>query len=123
MAELEGFDELEKQLEKLINETDIAIDEALEETCTEIIAETKLRTPVDTGNLRRSWTHDSVVKDGNKSSIELGSSVAYAQAVEEGHRQGSGFVQGRFMLKDSIDVYGNAKLQKKIDDKLKKAGW
>ena len=38
--------------------------------------------------------------------------------VEEGHRtRGSTFVQGRFMLKDSIDK-NKDKLQQKINDKL-----
>ena len=38
--------------------------------------------------------------------------------VEEGHRtRGNTFVQGRFMLKDSIDKNKN-KLQQKINDKL-----
>ena len=39
--------------------------------------------------------------------------------VEEGHRQGSAFVQGRFMLKDSIDK-NKGKLQQKINEKLDK---
>ena len=38
--------------------------------------------------------------------------------VEEGHRtRGNTFVQGRFMLKDSIDK-NKDKLQQKINDKL-----
>ena len=40
--------------------------------------------------------------------------------VEEGHRtRGNTFVQGRFMLKDSIDK-NKDKLQQKINDKLDK---
>ena len=40
--------------------------------------------------------------------------------VEEGHRtRGNTFVQGRFMLKDSIDK-NKDKLQQKINDKLSK---
>ena len=38
--------------------------------------------------------------------------------VEEGHRtRGNTFVQGRFMLKDSVDK-NKDKLQQKINDKL-----
>ena len=40
--------------------------------------------------------------------------------VEEGHRtRGNTFVQGRFMLKDSIDK-NKDKLQQKINEKLDK---
>ena len=84
-----------------------------------VIADAKLNTPVKTGTLKRSWTHDNVEHEGNKYVAQVGSSVIYAPYVEEGHRQGSSFVQGRFMLKDSIDK-NKDKLQQKINEKLDK---
>ena len=102
---------------RLANGLDNAINEVVLETADEVIADTKLNTPVKTGALKRSWTHDNVEHDGNKYSIEVGSSLLYAPFVEEGHRQGSTFVQGRFMLKDSVDK-NKDKLQQKINDKL-----
>ena len=39
--------------------------------------------------------------------------------VEEGHRQGSSFVQGRFMLRDAITQNEN-NIQNKIDQELNK---
>ena len=114
---MEGLDVFLRDMGRLANGLDNAINEVLLETADEVIADTKLNTPVKTGALKRSWTHDNVEHDGNKYSIEVGSSLLYAPFVEEGHRQGSTFVQGRFMLKDSIDK-NKDKLQQKINDKL-----
>ena len=116
---MEGLDVFLRDMGRLANGLDNAINEVLLETADEVIADTKLNTPVKTGALKRSWTHDNVEHDGNKYSIEVGSSLLYAPFVEEGHRQGSTFVQGRFMLKDSIDK-NRDKLQQKINEKLDK---
>ena len=94
-----------------------AIDEALDETATIIVADTKLTTPVKTGNLKRSWTHGEVKTNGTNKYIKIGSNLNYAQAVEEGHKQGSTFVQGKFMLKKSI-LKNEDNLQKILDRKL-----
>lgn len=123
MADIEGLDEFLNVLSDLEHKTDTAVNEALDETATEVIAETQSRTLVKTGNLRRSWTHSEVETNGNNKTIELGSSLDYAQPVEEGHKQGSTFIQGRFMLKDSMDLYSNGKFQDKLDKKLKGVGW
>ena len=114
---MEGLDVFLRDMGRLANGLDNAINEVLLETADEVVADTKLNTPVKTGALKRSWTHDNVEHDGNKYSIEVGSSLLYAPFVEEGHRQGNTFVQGRFMLKDSVDKNKN-KLQQKINDKL-----
>ena len=116
---MEGLDVFLRDMGRLANGLDNAINEVLLETADEVIADTKLNTPVKTGALKRSWTHDNVEHDGNKYSIEVGSSLLYAPFVEEGHRQGNTFVQGRFMLKDSIDK-NRDKLQQKINEKLDK---
>ena len=116
---MEGLDVFLRDMGRLANGLDNAINEVLLETADEVVADTKLNTPVKTGTLKRSWTHDNVEHDGNKYSVQVGSSVIYAPYVEEGHRQGSAFVQGRFMLKDSIDK-NKDKLQQKINEKLDK---
>ena len=119
MSDIKGLDGFLDYIEIVENNIDNIIKESLDETATMIIADTKLNTPVKTGSLKRSWTHDNVERDGNKYSIEVGSYLTYSPFVEEGHRQGSTFVQGRFMLKDSIDK-NKDKLQQKINDKLDK---
>ena len=119
MSDIKGLDDFLNHIEIVENNIDNIIRESLDETSTMIISDTKLNTPVKTGSLKRSWTHDNVEHDGNKYSVQVGSSVIYAPYVEEGHRQGSAFVQGRFMLKDSIDK-NKDKLQQKINEKLDK---
>lgn len=114
---MEGLDVFLRDMGRLANGLDNAINEVLLETADEVVADTKLNTPVKSGALKRSWTHGNVEHNGNKYLIEVGSSVIYAPFVEEGHRQGSTFVQGRFMLKDSIDK-NKDKLQQKISEKL-----
>ena len=119
MSDIKGLDDFLNYIEIVENNIDNIIKQSLDETATMVIADTKLNTPVKTGTLKRSWTHDNVEHDGNKYSVQVGSSVIYAPYIEEGHRQGSSFVQGRFMLKDSIDK-NKDKLQQKINDKLDK---
>ena len=119
MSDIKGLDNFLNYMQRVESSIDNIIKESLDETATMVIADTKLNTPVKTGALKRSWTHDNVERDGNKYSVQVGSSVIYAPFVEEGHRQGSTFVQGRFMLKDSIDK-NKDKLQQKINEKLDK---
>lgn len=68
----------------------------------------KGRTPVDTGQLRRSWELGEVQGEGQNISVEILNGMEYATYVEYGHRivvNGSevGWYEGRFMLKISID--------------------
>lgn len=68
----------------------------------------KDRTPVDTGELRRSWELGEVQGEGQNISVEILNGMEYATYVEYGHRivvNGSevGWYEGRFMLKISID--------------------
>ena len=120
MADIDGINELLSHIQRLEDSIDNIIKESLDETATMVIADTKLNAPVKTGNLKRSWTHDNVEHNGNTYTVEVGSSLLYAPFVEEGHRtRGNTFVQGRFMLKDSIDK-NKDKLQQKINNKLSK---
>ena len=119
MADIDGINELLNHIQKIEDSIDNIIKESLDETATMVIADAKLNTPVKTGALRRSLTHGDVEHDGDTYTVEVGSSLLYAPFVEEGHRQGNTFVQGRFMLKDSIDK-NKDKLQQKINDKLDK---
>ena len=119
MADIEGLDSFLSYMQRVESSIDNIIKESLDETATMVVADTKLNTPVKTGALKRSWTHDNVEHNGNKYTVEVGSPLLYAPFVEEGHRQGNTFVQGRFMLKDSIDK-NKDKLQQKINNKLSK---
>ena len=110
--------EIDEYVEYLRAGINNAIDEALDETATIIVADTKVTTPVKTGNLKRSWTHDNVEHNGDTYTVEVGSSCLYAPFVEEGHRtRGNTFVQGKFMLKKSI-LKNEDNLQKILERKL-----
>ena len=103
MADIDGINELLNHIQRIEDSIDNIIKDSLDETATMVITDTKLNTPVKTGALRRSWTHDDVKRNGDTYTAEVGSSLLYAPFVEEGHRQGKTFVQGRFMLRDSVD--------------------
>lgn len=50
-----------------------------------LIAATKARTPVDTGNLRNSWyLKNDVQVQGNSASVKFGNSAEYASIIEYG---------------------------------------
>ena len=117
MSDIKGLDNLLNYMQRVESNIDNIIKESLDETATMVIADTKLNTPVKTGALKRSWTHDNAEHNGDTYTVEVGSSLLYSPFVELGHRQGNTFVQGRFMLKDSIDK-NKDKLQQKINDKL-----
>jgi hypothetical protein len=109
-----GFEEFEKTLSNIINETPKMIEDFLCEVADETIAETQLNTPVVTGNLRRSWTRSDVKREGNDFNIGVGSNLEYAPHVEYGHKIGkSGFVKGQFILTNNVE-----KAKKNFDKKL-----
>lgn len=114
---MEGLDEFIGYLQRISDNLDNIITESLEETATMVIADTKENTPVKTGALKRSWTHEEVEQSGDKYTLEVGSSLIYAPFIESGHRQGTGYVQGRFMLKDAMEKNREV-LQRKINEKL-----
>lgn len=60
----------------------------------------KMRTPVDTGDLRRRWKVGEVRKVGNAYVVEISNNLEYASYIENGHRTGKDltrWVTGRFM--------------------------
>ena len=121
MAEIDGLEEFIGYLEKLGKNTQGALKEALEDTATEVVATAKSVSKVKTGALRRSWTHGEVKNESDKLSVEVGSALEYAEAVELGHKTRSGsLVPAHPMLKQGIE---DADLKKNIKKKLKECGW
>ena len=129
--EVKGLDELLNTLEGIATIIDTGINQVLTDTADDIIDSTKRRTNRITGKLQDSWEHGEVQKDGDVYTIELGSDCEYAKFVEDGHRQEVGryvpaigkrlkkpFVQGKWMLKDSI-TQEEDNLQKNIDELFK----
>lgn len=69
----------------------------------------KARTPVDTGHLRQTWQVDGPLITGTVIALKLYNGTEYAPFVENGHRTrgGGGWVEGRFMLKDTVTEIGD----------------
>lgn len=76
----------------------------------------RANTPVDSGDLRRSWVFEGVTKSGFIFEMELANSLEYALYVELGHRQEPGryvpaigkrlkadYVPGSYMLRDGTN--------------------
>lgn len=108
-------------IKDLENRIKSACIDTLEDAATIAVGEAQFRCPVDTGALRLSITHDNV--DKNKLSVNVGSSIYYAKYVEEGHNQGSGHVDGRWMIHDGItvaDVQMEGILQQKLGSRFSK---
>ena len=77
-----------------------------------LLRNTKMKTPVDTGQLRRSWE----LEKGDLY-VKLYNNVEYAQFVEFGHRTrgGKSYVEGVYMLKTSFE-----KTKKDFENDLEK---
>lgn len=82
----------------------------------ECLANTKKRTPVDTGELRRNWFIGSVIKTGNDLTIHLYNAKDYASYLEYGHttRDREGWVEGYYMATISIEEL-NRKIPKRLE--------
>ena len=68
----------------------------------------RANTPVDTGDLRRSWELTGPDKKGLKFEMDLANNLEYAEHVEYGHRQEPGrFVPaiGKRLKADFVPVY------------------
>lgn len=69
---------------------------------TQALRQFKANTPVDSGNLRRSWNAEGPFYSGGWS-IKLENNAEYASYVENGHRTrgGNSWVAGQFFMKKS----------------------
>lgn len=67
-------------------------------------------TPVDTGQLRRSWTLQPAVKTKSGYSAMIGTSLFYSIYVEYGHRimrngKQIGYAPPKYFLRDAMDAF------------------
>ena len=98
--EIQGLDEFAKTLNNASNNFEKEAKKALNEIGMKLKARVVLKTPVDTGVLRRSWKYKTI----NENEGILSNGVHYAQYVEYGHRTrgGKSFVDGVYMLEKSV---------------------
>ena len=97
---IEGLDKLLNVLDSSIKGFDVEIPKRLSNVSSKLIRKVKLKTPVDSGVLRRSWRSK---KDGDLARIVY-NNVKYGPHVEYGHRTkgGKSFVDGVYMLEKSV---------------------
>lgn len=90
--EYSQFRELLRSMESLQRQHEAFLREFLLEMGLRLMAQTKKLTPVDNGDLRRSWELKDVMQAGNSLYIELVNPQEYASFVEDGHRQTKRFL-------------------------------
>lgn len=103
-VDMSGIKKLEKRLKSSDKSRDELISKILEDIAFEVIREAKLKTPVDSGLLRRSFFSNFRRDQDGTYICEVYNNTTYARFVEKGHRIVSngvtiGFVDGVFMLK------------------------
>ena len=98
--EIQGLNRFIRTLNNATNNFDEEANKRLNNISQKLVAKVKLKTPVDTGVLRRSW---QTKKDGDLARIVY-NNVKYGPMVEYGHRTrgGKSFVDGRYMLTKSV---------------------
>ena len=98
--EIQGLNEFTKALNNASNNFEDEAEKTLNNITNKLIAKVKLKTPVDSGVLRKSW-HSK--KDGDLARVVY-NNVKYASHVEYGHRTrgGKSFIDGVYMLEKSV---------------------
>lgn len=118
-----GAVELGDNLTRLVTEKYPAeIGVFMKETGDRVLARTKERTPVITGNLRRGWKVSEVTIEPGRVAVEVFNAVEYAPHVEYGHvtGKGTGYRTGRYMLHMAVFEEMGAVLQKRLAVFLKR---
>ena len=91
------FEKLADSVKKMEKDGRKFIEDFLVEMALRVMAKTKKRTPVDTGDLRNKWYLSGVAWGGNDVMINIVNSALYASFVEYGHWQQVGrFVPGHW---------------------------
>ena len=98
--EIQGLNRFIRTLNNATNNFDEEASKRLNNISQKLVAKVKLKTPVDSGVLRRSWR---VKSEGQLAKIVYNNGK-YGPMVEYGHRTrgGKSFVDGRYMLTKSV---------------------
>lgn len=98
--EIQGLNEFTKTLENASNNFEKEASKKLDIIASKLITKVKLKTPVDSGLLRRSWQPKKI----NNLERLVFNNVKYASHVNYGHRTrgGKSFVDGVYMLEKSV---------------------
>ena len=110
--EIKGIDNFLKDINNIQNNFQGDLQKLVEKHGGILLRNTKLKSPVDTGQLRRSWQ----LEKGDLY-VKIFSSCEYVKHVEYGHRTrgGKSYVEGVYMLKTSFE-----KTEEKFTNDLEK---
>ena len=110
--EIKGIDNFLKNIDNIQNNFHEDLQKLVEKHGGILLRNTKLKSPVDTGQLRRSWQ----LEKGDLY-VKIFSSCEYVKHVEYGHRTrgGKSYVEGVYMLKTSFE-----KTEKDFENDLEK---
>lgn len=123
-----GLDGLLDKVGRLSPEIDGAVSRAMTDEGLSWRDDVRDNTPVDTGDLRRSWELTGPDKKGLKFEMDLANNLEYAEHVEYGHRQEPGrfvpaigkrlvadYVPGSYMLRN-----GTSRLEETLKPAVQK---
>ena len=98
--EIQGLNRFIRTLNNASNNFDMEAEKSVGRVASRLVNRVKLKTPIDTGVLKKSWH----VKMPQKLTRIIYNNVKYAPYVEYGHRTrgGKSFVDGRYMLAKSV---------------------
>ena len=110
--EIKGIDNFLKNINNIQNNFQGDLQKLVEKHGGILLRNTKMKSPVDTGQLRRSWQ----LEKGDLY-VKIFSSCEYVKHVEYGHRTrgGKSYVEGVYMLKTSFE-----KTEKDFENDLEK---
>ena len=128
-VDIKGLDDSLKKLKDLPRVFDEELSKAMNDEGLDWRDDVRANTPVDSGDLRRSWIFAGVEKSGFIFEMDLSNNLEYAEYVEYGHRQETGrfvpaigkrlkanYVSGYYMLRD-----GTNKLEESLPKSLEEA--
>ena len=128
-VDIKGLDDSLKKLKDLPHIFDEELSKAMNDEGLDWRDDVRANTPVDTGDLRRSWVFAGVEKSGFIFEMDLSNNLEYADYVEYGHRQEPGrfvpaigkrlkanYVSGYYMLRD-----GTNRLEESLSKSLEEA--
>ena len=112
--EIKGIDSFIKNIDNIQNNFYEDLENLIKKYGVYLFTNTKKRTPVDTGQLRRSW--QLKYKKGDLY-IRLYNNTEYGLYVEYGHRTrgGKSYIEGAYMLKKTFE-----KTKKDFENDLEK---
>lgn len=128
-VDIKGLDDSLKKLKDLPRVFDEELSKAMNDEGLDWRDDVIANTPVDSGDLRRSWIFAGVEKSGFIFEMDLSNNLEYADYVEYGHRQEPGrfvpaigkrlkanYVSGYYMLRD-----GTNRLEESLPKSLEEA--